>query len=266
MLPWSFFVPLACLRPVIKGLQKMNDGVLFLLCWFLVIFLFFSAASSKLETYILPAFPAAALLIGRVWHEMITAPTPGLRRGIVWSLAPMPILFLSGTLFIMLKQPVIKKMQWQYGITLHDLNGLWITITGILIVAFLFFVYRYYRAAFTALAATFVVGILIVIVAYIPKVDPYRSTKALAKEMDTILPPGERLVFFWRLRDSALFYTKRRATVLDTEQQLLDYLASNKRALCVIEREQYSQFERLAKSSSVLREEGNKFLISNRPM
>ncbi len=265
MLPWSFFVPVACLRPVRKGLRKMNEGVLFLLCWFLVIFLFFSAASSKLETYILPAFPAVALLIGRVWHEMVSSPTPGLRRGIGWSLAPMPILFLSGTLFIILKQPVIKKMQLQYGITLHDLNGLWIAITGILIIASLFFVYRQYRSAFTALAATFVVGILIAIAAYIPKVDPYRSTKTLAQEMDISLPPGERLVFFWRLRDSGLFYTKRLATVLESEQQLLDYLASDKRALCVIEKEQYEQLERVAKSSYVLGEEGNKLLVSNRP-
>ncbi|HXY54652.1 MAG TPA: glycosyltransferase family 39 protein [Nitrospirota bacterium] len=266
MLPWSFFLPLACLRPLSKGLKQANDGVLFLVIWFLAIFLFFSAANSKLGTYILPAFPAAALLIGWIWHEMISSPTPGLRRSMAWSLAPLPILFLAGTLFIMLEQPVIQKMLLQYGITLYDLNGLWAVITGIFIVSFFLFVFRHYRTAFSALAVTFVIGILIVLVTYIPKIDPFRSTKGMAREMDTILPPGEKLVFYHTLRDSALFYTNRLATVLNSEQQLLDYLASDKRALCVIDEEQYDKFERVVHSSSVLHEEGDKLLISNMPM
>ncbi len=36
----------------------------FLLCWFWTIFLFFSASAAKLPTYIVPVYPAAALLIG----------------------------------------------------------------------------------------------------------------------------------------------------------------------------------------------------------
>jgi large subunit ribosomal protein L9 len=48
--------------------------------------------------------------------------------------------------------------------------------------------------------------------------------KKLALEMDSLLPSGEKLVFFRNLRDSALFYTDRRAIVLHSEQELLDYL------------------------------------------
>ncbi len=266
MLPWSFFLPIACFRPLYKRVKQVNDGVLFLLVWFIVIFMFFSAANSKLGTYILPAFPAAALLIGRVWHEMISSPTAGLRRSITWSFAPLLILFLAGTVFITLKHPVIHKMLFQYGITLYDLIGLWAVITGIFIITSFLYIFRHYRAAFTALASTFVIGILIVLVAYIPKIDPFRSTKTLAQKMDKILPPREDIVFFRTLRDSALFYTNRRATVLQSEQQLLDYLASGNKALCVIEKEQYDQVERVAKSSYVLGEEGNKLLISSKPM
>jgi 4-amino-4-deoxy-L-arabinose transferase-like glycosyltransferase len=266
MLPWSCFVPLAFLRPLDRKLQKIDDGVLFLLCWFLVIFLFFSVASSKLGTYILPALPAAALLIGRVWHEIMTVPTPGLHRVTAWSLAPLPVLFLAGTVYVILFHPALKKMQMQYGINLHDLLSFLIVITGIVTIAFLLHVLRHYRATFTALAATFVVGIIVINNVYIPQINPYRSTKGLAKEMDGMLPPGENLVFFRMLWDSALFYTNRRATILQSEQELQQYLASNKRVLCVIGREQYLQFEHMLKSSYVIGGEGNKLLISNRPM
>jgi 4-amino-4-deoxy-L-arabinose transferase-like glycosyltransferase len=266
MLPWSFFVPLAFLRPLERKLQKIDDGVLFLLCWFLVIFLFFSAANSKLGTYILPALPAAALLIGRAWHEIMTAPTPSLHRGAVWSLAPVPVLFLTATVYVFMLQAPVKKIQMQYGMNLSDLYGFSIALTAIVITAFLFLAFRYYRVAFTTLAATFVVGIIVINTVFIPLIDPYRSTRGLAKEMDALLPPGERLVFFWTIKDSALFYTNRLATVLTTEDQLLDHLASNKRVWCVIKRDDFDKFDRAAKASVVLRQEGDKLLISNKPM
>jgi 4-amino-4-deoxy-L-arabinose transferase-like glycosyltransferase len=265
MLPWSCFVPLAFLRPLEKKLKKINDGVLFLLCWFLVIFLFFSVASSKLGTYLLPALPAAALLIGRVWNEIMTTPAPGLHRNTVWSLAPLTMLFMAGSAFVILFHPVAKKMQMQYGINLHGLSGFFIVVTGFVIAACLLLIFRHYRSAFSALAATFVVGIIVVNTAYIPLINPYRSTWSLAKEMDSLLPPGEKLVFFKMLRDSALFYTNRRAIVLQSEEDLQHYLDSSKKVLCVIDREQYRQLESMLKSSYVVDEEGNKLLISNRP-
>jgi 4-amino-4-deoxy-L-arabinose transferase len=62
--PWLTLVPAA-----ISGLrQKTTDGtstplLRFLWLWFLLPFLFFSASSGKLETYILPCFPPLAILI-----------------------------------------------------------------------------------------------------------------------------------------------------------------------------------------------------------
>ena len=264
MLPWSFFVPLAVVRPLRQGLRNLDDGVLFLLLWFSVIFLFFSAANSKLATYILPAFPAVALLVGRLWDEMMTTAAVGLRKGIGWSLAPLPVLFLAATIYIMVKRPEARKLQTLYGMSLQDMSGLLIALTVILFIALLFLLARKYWSSFSALAAAFVVGMLFFITAYAPIMDPYRSTRTLAKEMDSALPPGEPLVFFWRLWDSALFYTDRRAMILHTEKELLDYLGSRKTALCVIEKERYRQFPLVMAASSVLDEEGNKLLISGR--
>ena len=262
MLPWSFFLPLACIRSLAGGLKKIDDSVLFLLCWFAAIFLFFSAASSKLETYLLPAFPAVALLIGKLWHEMLEAAGAGLRRGLGWSLAPLPVLFLGATLYIMIKHPAARKLQQLYGMNLYDMSGLLIIVTVILLIAFLLFSYRKYWPAFLALAATFAVGFLFFVAVYAPQMDPYRSTRTLTREMDRMLPAGEPLVFFWRLRDSGLFYTNRRATILYTEKELDDYLTSGKTALCVIEREQYRQMPQIVALSSILDQEGNKVLIT----
>jgi 4-amino-4-deoxy-L-arabinose transferase len=60
-LPWSFMVPAA-----VRGMDRsMMQTALFryALCWFSAPLLFFSAASGKLITYILPCFPPFALLL-----------------------------------------------------------------------------------------------------------------------------------------------------------------------------------------------------------
>lgn len=58
MFPWCVF-----LLPAILAGRRVWAGRL-LLCWTGVVFLFFSASSTKLVTYIYPLYPAAALLIG----------------------------------------------------------------------------------------------------------------------------------------------------------------------------------------------------------
>ena len=64
MLPWTFTLFSALTRS-----WKRNTGVFqpnrFLLIWIVFIYFFFSYSDSKLPSYILPIFPAAALLIGQ---------------------------------------------------------------------------------------------------------------------------------------------------------------------------------------------------------
>ena len=69
MLPW-----LTALAPgLVRGWRlqpgKRFQPERFLLVWIVLVFVFFSASSSKLASYILPIFPAWALLIGRYLAE-----------------------------------------------------------------------------------------------------------------------------------------------------------------------------------------------------
>ena len=74
VLPWSFWIPAAMAR--LRRLRARDDarGALLLLAWIwaVVPIAFFSLSGSKLPAYILPSFPALAILIGaeleRVWN------------------------------------------------------------------------------------------------------------------------------------------------------------------------------------------------------
>jgi hypothetical protein len=62
--------------------------------WFLVVFTFFSASSGKRTVYLLPLFPAVALLVG--WTLWTALPGRGKRRPSAFRLSAAPLLFLLG--------------------------------------------------------------------------------------------------------------------------------------------------------------------------
>ena len=70
MAPWSFFFP-----PLFYFLYQCRQrwaekNFTYLIVWIVTIFLFYSASSSKRTVYILPIYPAIALLLGAWWQEL----------------------------------------------------------------------------------------------------------------------------------------------------------------------------------------------------
>ena len=63
ILPWVLQIPGAIAQAWQERRREFSSGWL-LVCWFVVIFAFFSVSRSKLPGYIIPIFPALALLIG----------------------------------------------------------------------------------------------------------------------------------------------------------------------------------------------------------
>jgi 4-amino-4-deoxy-L-arabinose transferase-like glycosyltransferase len=80
LFPWISFLHKACIETY-NTLKTKSETYLtdaFLVIWIVFIFLFFSASSSKLIPYIVPIFPAVALLLGRTiskaWSDNKVAP------------------------------------------------------------------------------------------------------------------------------------------------------------------------------------------------
>ena len=79
VLPWSFFVfPAAeTLLRKMKERSREKDAMVFLLIWIGFILVVMQAAHSKLASYIYPAFPAVAIIVGRYLGETL----PRLKEG-----------------------------------------------------------------------------------------------------------------------------------------------------------------------------------------
>ena len=260
--PWSFFLPLALIHGVRRRSEEYGAARLYLLLWLGVVFVFFSMASSKLSPYILPLFPAAAILVGDLWHTLLKAPTTGLRRGFMYSLLPLLIIFLVGLIAIWINP--LTRLEYKYGIDLMRINALVLLMLACVAVAFFLLLRRRYAGSFSSLAGLVVAAIVYFIVLVVPAINPYRSTKGMAATLDAMLPPGEAMVFFVDLRDSALFYTNRLAVVLLEPERLMERMSRDERALCVIDRKHFEYLEDLQKVVYVIETEGSKLLISNK--
>ncbi len=257
--PWSCFLPLAFIYAVRRRFQTVPGATAFLVIWIGVIFIFFSIAGSKLPTYILPIFPAASLLTALLWHELLKAPTPGLHRGFLISFLPVVIIFMLALIYVW-THPLVK-VEHESGVTVGQMNLAAFWLVGSIVIAAVFLLRKKDRLFFGALVFMVVTTLHVFMLVIVPSVNPYRSTRELALQYDRLIPPGEKFTFCGRIKETALFYTGRRAQVLKKPDQIQNYLDSDKKVYCIITRNRYSDLKRPV---YVLAQEGDKLLISNK--
>ena len=257
--PWSCFFPIAFFYAVRRRFQTAREGTTFLLLWFSVIFVFFSAAGSKLPTYILPIFPAAALLTAFVWQELLQAATAQVRRGFLYSFLPVVIVFIGALIYLWLRP--LAEVEYESGITARQMNIVALWLVGSMAVTGALLVKGKNRAAMAALVVMVVTSLHLFLLVIVPSVNPYRGTRELALRYDRMIPSGDKFTFYRRIRESALFYTGRRANVLKNPGQLQNYLQSDQRVYCIITRYRYAE---LKLQAPVVAREGNMMLITNR--
>ncbi len=260
--PWSLFLPLALWRTVRAKAALHGDGLVFVLIWFGVIFVFFSAATSKLGTYILPLFPAASLLVGALWYDLLYAPDAGLRKGVLISYLPFAAVMPFGLVYLLLYPP--GELTADTGIAMSLVYFLsawlagWVILSGGLVIKKK---YKAFIGALTAMVATLFVLVLIYIV---PLLGPLVSCKQLALKLDNLMPPGESIRFYHRARASFLFYTNRTGEVLQNPQQLKGYMDSRKTVYCVFKEDDWQDVGDLHGTMQVVARVADKLIVSNK--
>jgi 4-amino-4-deoxy-L-arabinose transferase-like glycosyltransferase len=69
-LPWSFFIPCIALFLYQRRRRLEQERLLFPIVWLISVLIFFSASLGKRGVYILPLYPAFALLLGAWWQQL----------------------------------------------------------------------------------------------------------------------------------------------------------------------------------------------------
>ena len=86
-LPWSLLVPVAVWDGYLRGDAETRRKFKLLLCWVVAYVVMMTAMPHKRDRYLLPAYPALALMVGWLWQRWAASPVRrGLRGyGLAWS-------------------------------------------------------------------------------------------------------------------------------------------------------------------------------------
>ncbi len=260
--PWSCFLPFVVLRALIGPLKKIKEDHLYLFLWFFVIFAFFSVAQSKVATYIFPLFPALSLLVGSVWIDLMESPTSLLRKGFIYSYILIFLIPVVGLLYLWIAPPI--RLKTEFGVDVTGMNYLVLWMLGAVALAFSLLLRKRLMTSFLILVGAVVSIALFVDLVILPSVNPYLSTKDLAVKLDRSTPPGEKMVLCRTLEGGALFYTDRRILVLRTAAEVRNFLDSDKRLYCMIQRRDYDRLDYVREASTIIDQQGDKLIISNK--
>ena len=205
MLPWSSALPAglaSAYRDWRAGEERNGSppGRVFALAWFCAVIAVFSLSASKLATYVLPAFPAAAFLIADYWCGVFgTREEPRQRGPIAVAVAGAAIsVALAGTLVL-----VAAAGRFVAAAAAADRIAAVLVAGAIGAVAA---VHARRRLPFVAAHAATTVAIVLVFVAAWPALDAAASDRALVR---TLSEDGlaDQLAGAYRVRDVSLdFY------------------------------------------------------------
>jgi 4-amino-4-deoxy-L-arabinose transferase-like glycosyltransferase len=218
--------------------RETRQALVLAFAWFLSVFVAFSLSRSKVPHYVLPAYPAAALLIGVAADRLSRTALDSL-----WWRVPMTIVALVSAvaavvtaLFLSLIAPDATpavRLAVPSGLMLGACVMGWATIRDRLALS-LYAVSGMLAMVFAAIAVLIVPRII----------EPYKPMPRLAREAARVAQPGATLGLLGRYGiSSVVYYSRRHVRPLDDDEQTAAFFAGDSRALCVMP---LADFERLA--------------------
>lgn len=239
-LPWTFFLPSAMVYGFSKGVFEKRKEFYFLFIWFAVIFLFFSISKGKRGLYLLPLYPSACLMIGKLLDDFISDTIKQFNDR--WVSAPlyglMGVLILAGGVLPW----IISKKFPSY--LIYSLPIAFFLIGGSLGM-FLLFHKRYYRAMLFLFIGLTAGGYFYTWRVVFPLINPYKSARFISQEITTRIQPGEKLGIYGAIVTGPYnFYTGVvPIEELNNEESLWRFLRSSERVFCLIKYRDFMQFQ-----------------------
>ena len=264
ILPWSALLPQSIIRGWRSSHDDSNRVSLFLVIWVLAAFIFFSVATSKLSTYLLPVFPACALLIACYLSEFLDDSRKSARRGWIIGITCwlIPIALVAAY--------AIPNDPWTYwehksGIVWKDFEVFIVIFSLLLLTTLVLVVLRKNIAAIASFAATGPILAFFILLAMVPGVNAYKGAKEISMQIDYILGDDKKIPMYGQMLDSALFYTRRDAQMIHGKENLQRYLDSSTRRFVLIRSRARTEAETFNGDYHVILRFGNKAIISNQP-
>ena len=226
--PWSGFIYPAWFK------YFRDKKMLFILCWSLGVILFFSLSLNyKISRYILPAFPALAILVAKFWLDFIDDPENFKRpmKVAIWltTLLIIPLLSL-GTIYLMYSFPAEQACYRPILLPFLALLSIGMTVS-----VFLWFIRSPLSSlkSFTlsALIAFFALTALVAV--YFKDANPI---KEFSLKINDLYRPGDIIVKYKGFEDHfMMFYLDQKVMTVNEEPDMKKILSGRARVLAITE-------------------------------
>ena len=221
--PWSFFFFPIALFISRRGRTLSEDGLLFPLLWFIAVFLFFTVALGKRAVYILPLYPAFAILFGAWWKNWVKGNVKAnwLTSSIGWLLAASTLLVLGRVGLFLLGSDKIQRLfpLPVNGIVANVLNAMtppsplvWFSLmlavgAALIMVASLW--QEKWGTLFVGIAVLAAVATFIMKTSYYVAIASERTLKPFAVGLQQKIDPQAPLLFYNAFDAGTIFYSRK---------------------------------------------------------
>ncbi len=265
--PWSAFLPFGLWRAYKNAFSAGHPektGAVFALAWFVVFFLFFTASSTKLPTYIFPVFLSAALMTAAGWDRLVDArPAPGTIKAMSLSYYLMITVIVLGSIgaliYVKIDEPAL-------------FSGVLVTcsilILGI-IPSLIAFTGRKYLWAFCLVVYALAILLYPVKRLVLSQIEPYETSKEVSQVLSFVMNEGEKVGAESRFMEGIAFYTGKYPVNLDKHHDLVQFISSDERGWCVMKDKNHRELYELEtkpyclKPSYMIFKVGKRSIVTN---
>lgn len=256
-MPWSLYLPAALKRlwhrfkVEHQALLKSQDSryllSLYAFVWIVFIFTFFTLGQSKLLTYILPLFPALALLVGEMWEAESLKSLDAAEKTPRWFTLPSLLLvvvtLVGGLLFITNMKLLLPREASGIEANGYNVIAVGMMMVGCVLTALFL---RTKKLAFALLSQSLTVTFVLALA--LQGIIPNVSRATQGAMMDFLHKTGnEPLILYEIQRPSLTYYGKRKVPrfVEEDASELLSELHKNKRTFVITKNNHVADFNRL---------------------
>jgi 4-amino-4-deoxy-L-arabinose transferase-like glycosyltransferase len=244
-LPWVVFLPTAFVFAFRKEEGPRRKELLFLSVWFIFVFVFFTLIKGKKDNYILPLYPAAAILLGWFWDRLILSQAK--EKGVIAGLLLLPFLVLVAfaLFFAGFPEKIYPVLTPYRFLVFSILSYLLIGLSA----ALLCFISRKKRASFMCLAVTFVILHLHISYSLPARLNATKSMRGFSEKILKRMEVGDELKSCFFSPPGLIYYTgKPMIEEIKSDERFFEILRSPQRVFMVIKKRELNRIKRDSKT------------------
>ena len=255
-LPWSLLFVAALVTALARcwGREVASGRILLAVVWFAVIFVFFTAIPSRRDLYMLPLFPAAAILVGWLLDSLIRD-VASRRAGDAarWLMSAPLVLTAAAAALALLAlawvrvvgdnrtTDLIDTVKHNYPVMI--VLSVLLSMQGMMGASAAF--RKYWAGATTAMILMGLTLGFATVFMSLPLADGFKSARGFSVELNERVGDSE-VVWYGDLHEGVVYYSGRRFRVLSEPEDVAEYFSGKSARVkyCAMRKKYYDQIKK----------------------